>query len=221
MSFKGVIFDFNGTLFWDTHLHNEAWDLFLTKHQITLSDQEKNERIHGKNNRDIFKGIFERNISEEELSLFIEEKEGAYRNICVKTGLCLASGAETLFNDLKDAQIPFTIATASGLENVSFYFEQFDLHKWFDFEKVVYDDGTLRGKPNPDFFNRAMNKLNLEPKSCVVFEDSYAGIGAAENANAGKIFIVNSTNSNYSHYAHQVITNFSQVDRKIFHPSES
>jgi len=32
MKIKGVIFDFNGTLFWDTDLHNKAWDAFLERH---------------------------------------------------------------------------------------------------------------------------------------------------------------------------------------------
>jgi len=35
MKYKYVIFDFNGTLYWDTHLHNEAWNRFLEKHLIS------------------------------------------------------------------------------------------------------------------------------------------------------------------------------------------
>ena len=47
MAIKGVIFDFNGTLFFDTHLHNQAWDIFLKKHSFVLTDEEKNLKIHG------------------------------------------------------------------------------------------------------------------------------------------------------------------------------
>lgn len=46
MKIKGVIFDFNGTLFWDTTLHNKAWDIFLERHSFELSDNEKNEKKH-------------------------------------------------------------------------------------------------------------------------------------------------------------------------------
>ena len=219
MIFKGFIFDFNGTLLWDTPLHNLAWDQFLQNHQISLTDQEKNEKIHGKNNRDIFRGLLEREISEEELAKFIDEKESIYRQMIIDQQLQLASGATELFDQLKNKKIAFTIATASGIENVSFYFERYQLSRWFDFGQVVYDDGTLRGKPNPDFFEKAMQKLNLKPEECVVFEDSYAGIKAAENARAGKIVIVNSTDNDYSNFPHQCITDFGQF--RLPEPSAS
>lgn len=216
MAIKGVIFDFNGTLFWDTPFHNTAWDQFLENHQIELSDQEKNEKIHGKNNRDIFTGLLNRAIEPEELEQFIDEKEGLYRDICVKAQQPLADGAIELFEFLKVNNIRYTIATASGPENVGFFFQQFDLHHWFDFEQVVYDDGSMRGKPNPDFFLKAMEKLQLKPEECLVFEDSIAGIKAAENAGAGKIIIVNSTQTDYGQFGHEVIRTFRDPIRGWF-----
>lgn len=213
---KGVIFDFNGTLFWDTPFHNQSWDKFLQNHQIQLSDEEKNNKIHGKNNSDIFQDIFNRTFNEEELVELINEKEAIYRTICLNAKLPLAPGAIELFELLKDLAIPYTIATASGKENVLFFFEQFGLAKWFDFDLVVYDDGILHGKPNPDYFLKAMTKLKVEPKECLIFEDSYSGIAAAENAHAGKIIIVDSINGNYNQFLHQIITHFEQVDHNIF-----
>ncbi len=215
MAIKGVIFDFNGTLFWDTPFHNTAWDRFLENHQIELTDQEKNEKIHGKNNRDIFTGLFNRPIEPKELDRYIDEKEKLYRNICVKEQQPLADGAIELFDFLKQNNIPYTIATASGLENVQFFFEQFELHRWFNFDQIVYDDGSLRGKPNPDYFLRAVEKLQLEPEECLIFEDSFAGIQAAENAGAGQILIVNSTKNNYKSFHHLQITSFSEVTRLV------
>jgi HAD superfamily hydrolase (TIGR01509 family) len=215
MAIKGIIFDFNGTLLWDTPVHNLAWDRFLQNHKISLTDQEKNERIHGKNNRDILRGLFEREIPENESDQFIDEKESLYREMVIEQELQLAPGATGLFDKLKEKQIIFTIATASGIDNVRFYFERYHLSRWFDFGQVVYDDGTLRGKPNPDFFERAMQRLNLNPEECVVFEDSYAGIKAAENAKAGKIIIVNSTGADYSSFPHQCIGHFGEFDLEI------
>ena len=215
MPIKGVIFDFNGTLFWDTPFHNTAWDRFLENHQIELSDQEKNEKIHGKNNRDIFTGLFNRSIEPEELDRYIDEKEQLYRDICIKEQQPLADGAIELFDFLEQNNIPFTIATASGLDNVQFFFEQFELHRWFEFEQIVYDDGSIRGKPNPDFFLKAMEKLRLQPATCLVFEDSLAGIKAAENAGAAQIIIVNSTLNDYDQFDYPKITSFREVLRLV------
>ena len=63
MTIKGVVFDFNGTLFWDTKLHNEAWD------------------IHGKNNKDIISSLFPGQLAREEISELSIEKERNYQKI--------------------------------------------------------------------------------------------------------------------------------------------
>lgn len=55
---EGVIFDFNGTLFWDTPYHNRAWDIYLQSHGRQISDHDKDLYIHGKPNRDIFNFLF-------------------------------------------------------------------------------------------------------------------------------------------------------------------
>lgn len=47
MTFKGAIFDFNGTLFWDTPFHDKAFDIFLEKRGLHLTDEEKRVKIHG------------------------------------------------------------------------------------------------------------------------------------------------------------------------------
>ncbi len=85
-----------------------------------------------------------------------------------------------------------TIATSSDIENVDFYFEHMHLGRWFELDKVAYNDGTFRRKPHPDVFQVAARKLNLEPQETVMFEDSVAGILYAEAVGAGKIYIVNS-----------------------------
>lgn len=84
-------------------------------------------------------------------------------------------------------RIPHTIATASEKTNVLFFFEHLQLDKWFDVEKVVYDDGTLPGKPAPDIYLRVAQKLGLNPNDCIVVEDAQSGIKSAESAGIGKI----------------------------------
>jgi len=215
MLFKGTIFDFNGTLFWDTAFHDKAFDIFLEKHNIQLTGEEKRVKIHGKPNADIMRGIFGDHLTETEIYDMAQEKEAIYRELCIND-LQFAPGAEDLFNFLRENNIAMTIATSAGIENVSFYFEKMQLDRWFSQEKAAYDDCTFRGKPHPDVFLAAAEKLGLQPEETVMFEDSVAGILAAENAKAGKIYIVNSYGENYSRFTHEIITDFAQVDRKLF-----
>ncbi|HNY13202.1 MAG TPA: HAD family phosphatase [Candidatus Wallbacteria bacterium] len=216
MKYRGVIFDFNGTLYWDTPLHDQAFDIFLKKHNIVLTAAEKKEKIHGKTNNDIFQGIFERNLSAAEIYEYTMEKETTYQNISREKKLPLAPGARELIFFLRSSNIKYTIATSSGLENVDFYFSHLKLNELFDREKIVYSNGILRGKPHPDLFLEAIKVLDVEPDELVVFEDSVSGIIAAEKAGIGKIFIVNSNNEDYSNWNYDIITDFNDIERSMF-----
>lgn len=216
MKYSGVIFDFNGTLFWDTPLHNKAWNIFLEKRGIHLSDNDFFTTIHGKNNRDIFAELFKRDLTVVEIRQLSDEKEELYRALCLETDLSLAPGATSLFEDLKEKQIPFTIATASDKKNVDFYFRHLDIGKWFDRDKVVYNNGKIKGKPHPDIYLTAMQVIGKRPEEVLVFEDAVAGLQAAKNAQAGGIIAVNSNNDDYSAWsAYPVIRDFDEVDRTI------
>jgi len=221
MTYKGVIFDFNGTLFWDTKLHNRAWDIFLEKYNINLADDEKFRTFHGKSNIDIFRSIFGHSRSDEELNELAYEKETLYQKLCLEylDGVKepLAPGVTDFFDFLKKNAIPFTIATASGKYNLDFYFEHLNLDKWFDYANVVYDDGKIKGKPNPDIYLKAITNLNLLPSEVTVFEDAVNGIKAAENANAGNIIIVNSNNDDYSGWEnYEIIIDYKELNFNDF-----
>ncbi len=215
MTFKAAIFDFNGTLFWDTKFHDSAFDIMLLQHGVKLSDVEKRTKIHGKTNPIIMRGIFGEAITDTEVEKMSNEKELIYRQLCVND-LQLAPGAEDLFNYLVKKEIPINIATSADIENLNFYFQNMHLKKWFSIENVAYDNGSFRGKPFPDVFITAAAKMGLTPHETVIFEDSFAGIQAAEQAGAGKIYIVNSNNNCFNQFSHQIISHFDEVDRGVF-----
>lgn len=212
MTYKAIIFDFNGTLLWDTHLHNQAWDIFLEKHDFFLSDAEKNEIIHGKQNQFIFKELFNQSLTDAEIQKYTLEKELIYQNLCLEEKLTLRPGVVEFLDLLKEKQITFTIATSSGIENIRFFFDNYDLDRWFSIDSIVYNNGKIESKPSPDIFEAAMEKLGCAPEQAIVFEDSQTGIISAEAAKAGKVIIVNSIDDDYSHYGHDVITHFDQFD---------
>jgi len=200
---KVVIFDFNGTLLWDTQLHNRAWDQFLEKHEIQISDDEKDQRIHGRLNGEILKDLLGDELSMDIIRKYSIEKEVIYQNILIESGLALAKGVVELFDQLKQRGIPMAIATASGKLNVDFYIKTFDLHQWFKPSHIIYNDGSMRGKPYPDIFQKAINILEARPEDVIILEDSISGIKAAESAGAGEIIIVNSSGGSYEIYSNK------------------
>lgn len=188
---RAYIFDFNGTMVMDSFMHEKAWRHYVEKlcHREVTED-EFVKHVHGKTSAKIlehFLGV--EALSKEEVVAYSEEKEAYYRELCMeyRERFHLTEGLAEFLNRAKAEKIPMTIATAANLANVEFYFDYFDLEQWFDKDKVVYDDTTLKGKPDPDIYIRAMQKLSVSPKDCVVFEDAVSGVKSAYAAGAGKI----------------------------------
>ncbi len=215
MGTGGVIFDFNGTLFWDSEYQENSWDKYLENHNIILTAAQKKEYIHGRNGKDTFEILFERQLSTYEVEELTEEKEIIYRNMCLQNKMELAPGAITLLNELNAKQIPIAIATAAGKGNVDFFIDKFNLLNYFEIENIIYDDGTVKGKPDPDLFLKAINKLGVDKDKSVIFEDSFSGIQAALNSKVANVIIVNSVNGNYEDFNLPVIKHFDEFDRSI------
>ncbi|MBS5802856.1 MAG: HAD family phosphatase [Brachyspira sp.] len=198
MMYKGIIFDFNGTLFWDSEKHLEAWREFskrLRPHPFT--DEEMRDYMFGRTNEDIIAYLIGKKPSKEMVDTLGQEKEAVYRQMCRDDAqnTHLAPYAEEFLDWLKENNIPRTIATMSEKSNVDFYIKEFNLEKWFDIDKIVYSDGTIKGKPAPDIYEIAAGKLGLKPQECVVVEDAVSGIEAARAAGIGKIVAIASMES--------------------------
>jgi beta-phosphoglucomutase-like phosphatase (HAD superfamily) len=195
MRYTGIIFDFNGVLLWDTHLHEQVWSDFAAKLRGTpLTAAEARDYMHGCPNQDIISYILGRPASPEEIRTLTQEKEVIYRNICLTwDGFHLSPGAIDLLDFLVARQIPHTIATASEISNVRFFIERLELARWFDVERIVLDDGTFPGKPAPDIYLRAAANIGVPPAQCIAVEDSVAGIMAAHRAGIGRIYALGPT----------------------------
>ena len=220
---KGIIFDFNGTLYWDSQLHYDEWREFSKILRGTaFSDEEMRDKMFGHTNADIIEYAIGKKPSEEMVEKYAKEKESLYRKRCLldRESFKLAPGAVRFLDFLKENNIPRTIATMSEWDNVEFYIKEFNLAKWFDLDKIVYSNGKIPGKPAPDIFLIAAERLGLEPKDCVVVEDAIAGIKSAQSAGIGKILAIASLEPiefyKQIDCVDTIIKNFDELDRAIF-----
>ncbi|MGM9904526.1 MAG: HAD family hydrolase [Enterococcus sp.] len=198
---KGIIFDFNGTMFQDSHFHEEAWIHMIRRYSDRqLTDDEILKQIHGRTNDEILRYFISSDLTNEEIARLSYEKEAYYRSLCQQhpEQLVLTKGLEETLDLLKYQAVPFTIATATVKENVVFYFDVFHLARWFDLNQVVFDDGSFPGKPQPDIFIKTAAKLHLKPQDCLVIEDAYSGLLAARRAEIGRIIAIDPQGKNQS-----------------------
>lgn len=224
MKYKGIIFDFNGTLLFDSEKHLEAWREY-SKHLrgTPFSDEEMRDYMFGRTNEDIIAYAIGKKPAPELVEKLGLEKEAVYRDMCRndRENFKLAPHAEEFLEFLVENDIPHTIATMSGIENVEFYIEEFKLEKWFDIDKIVYANGKIPGKPAPDIYLIAAKNLGLTPAECIVVEDAVSGINAAANAGIGKIIAMASMEPVELYKkmpsVGEVITDFEQLDRSQFY----
>ena len=187
---KGILFDFNGTLFFDSDLHMEAFRQVFPLYGLPVpTDDFMADRCFGRTNETIFKENINPNATKADIDEFELRKESVYHKLCLDLPerFRLVDGAEELLDELKARGIPFCLATGSNLLNLNFYIKHMKLDRWFTSENTVYDDGTYPGKPAPDIYRLAAGKLSLDPSDCLVFEDGTSGIISARRAGAGAV----------------------------------
>ena len=192
-SLKGILFDFNGTLLFDSDMHMEAFrQVFPLYGHPVPSDEFMIQRCFGRTNETIYKENFDPNATAEDFLEFERRKEALYHELCLSTPerFRLVDGAAELLDHLKENGIPYCLATGSNWLNVEFYIKHLGLGRWFSLDNMVYDDCTYPGKPAPDIYLMAAKKLGLSPEECLVFEDGTSGIRAANAAGVGGVVLV-------------------------------
>jgi beta-phosphoglucomutase-like phosphatase (HAD superfamily) len=194
--YRGLIFDFNGVLWWDNALQEEAWRLFAGEvRERPFTEAEMAVHMHGRPNSDVLAYLLDRPLEAAQVAAYTQQKEAIYRRLCLAQGdgFRLSPGAVTLLDFLQAHAIPHTIATASEKSNLDFFIHHLQLKRWFDPAQIVYDDGTFPGKPAPDIYQKAAANLGLPPSACVVVEDSQAGLRAAHAAGIGYLVALGSS----------------------------
>lgn len=186
MRYKGVIFDFNGTLFLDTEFHVMAWEQVAQMILKKELDDETRHMLKGGHNKQILYNL-DNTMSESENNAFSLKKEEIYRSICLNNPqqLHLVPGSVETFNKLKEHHVPMTIASASIEDNIDFFIDTFELSKWFDKDKIIYDNGLYKDKSS--MFLEACKVLDISPLEAVAIEDSQTGISNAKAAHIGCI----------------------------------
>ena len=174
---KAIIFDFNGTLFFDNDKHIKAWgaisELIRNK---DITEEELHTKLNGVPNHRIIQYFMDGKATNQDLNHYSLLKEEYYRNFCKedKDSFHLVKGVETFFDALKENNIKMTIASASIKPNIDFFVESFGLDRWMKPEAIVYDDGTYENKVA--MFKKAAEVLDVAIEDCVVYEDSFSGI---------------------------------------------
>jgi HAD superfamily hydrolase (TIGR01509 family) len=189
---RAVIFDIDGTIVDNMHLHAEAFAVFAERHGLPALTQDDRARLDGRRNSEIFPILFQREVPRDEWQAYEREKEGLYRELS-KGRLSPMKGLHSLIKRLELEGIPMALATSAPQPNVLHTLAELDLATAF--EIIVRGDEVGRGKPAPDVFIEAARRLGVAADHCLVFEDAPMGIEAAQAAGMRVVALTTSFSS--------------------------
>ena len=115
---KAVIFDIDGTIVDNMHLHAEAFAVFAGRHGLPPLTSDDRARLDGRRNSEIFPLLFKRDVPRHEWLAYEEEKEGLYRELS-RGRLSPMKGLPALVDRLKEAGIAMALATSAPEPNVT------------------------------------------------------------------------------------------------------
>jgi beta-phosphoglucomutase len=193
---KAFIFDLNGTMINDMQFHLEVWYQTLVNDLgARLSREEVKQQMYGKN-QELLKRVFGGDrFTEDELNFLSISKERKYQQI-YGPHLGLIDGLFDFLDESYSSGIKMAIGTAAIPINIDFVLGTLKLGHYF--QAIVSADDVARSKPHPETYLRAAALLNVDPSSCIVFEDSPKGVEAA--LNAGMQAIVLTTTHAYEEF---------------------
>lgn len=211
---KAVVLDFNGTMFFDSSLHVEAWSKIYRALYPEDTKPLDMAVVCGPNNDTILKNMAPW-LTAAERMVWSEKKEEMYRRACLSKPelLHLVAGTEEFLRYLQSKDVPFGLASASIRSNIDFFFEVFALDRWFQKDQVVYDDGTY---PDKGAMHReAAHRMNVDIADCLFIEDSPGSVAHAKANGAGCIVAIGTSapvTKLYDAGADHYMNDFSEFD---------
>jgi len=173
-----ILWDLDGVIVDSMEYHFEAFREVLTGRSGDLTREEYFGELIGLPNDAILERLLGP-LAQDEVSHLKYAKEEAYRRRIVRNVRALP-GALELVARASEAGVRQAIVSSTPRENIALILRSLQLADAF--ATFVGEEDVLRGKPNPEGFLLAADRVSIAPEACVVIEDAPEGIAAGKAA---------------------------------------
>ncbi|WP_296876631.1 HAD family phosphatase [Thomasclavelia sp.] len=176
---EAVIFDMDGLMIDSERVTFEGYQHVLKKDNLTMSE-ETYKTLLGKTVKAVYE-LFASDYGDQyDVDQVIKEVHQYIADRFENDGVPLKKGLLELLKYLKENNYKTIVATSSHRSRVDLILKQAKITEYFD--DSICGDEVTHGKPDPEVFLKACQKLNVSPDKALVLEDSESGINAAYNA---------------------------------------
>lgn len=175
---RGLIFDMDGTIVDNMRFHDDAWEAWHAKYALPFDRPSFFGRTAGRTNPEIIGELFP-DLPRDEIVARGMEKEALYVEL-YRPHVRSVAGLVELMARAEAAAVPMAVGTAAPNDNIAVVLDTLGLRPRF--RTIVSPSQGFRGKPHPDMFLAAAERMGVAPAECVVFEDAPLGIEAARRA---------------------------------------
>jgi len=183
---KGVIFDMDGTLLDSERIHIKIISDVCKQMNLLVEESFLYTRvgIPEVDNRKAYLKKYGDDFPFDKIFKIVVERENELAN---KSGFPLRPGVFSILKKLKELNIPSAVATSAVTQRAKSKLSSSGILDYFS--TLACAEETKNGKPAPDIFLLAANKLQLDVKDCIGFEDSPAGLQGLQSAGIRSIFV--------------------------------
>jgi beta-phosphoglucomutase len=171
----GVIFDMDGVLIDSYQPHFASWRALYGELGIDYDEQAFSADF-GRTSRDILRRRLGDDLSDDRRQTLDQRKESLFRD-SLRDNFPAMDGAIELIDALSADGFTLAVGSSGPPENIALTLEK--LGRADRFAAVVTGADVSRGKPDPQVFQLAAQRLGLPPSACAVVEDAVPGIEAA------------------------------------------
>jgi HAD superfamily hydrolase (TIGR01509 family) len=181
----GVVFDMDGVLIDSADAHYRSWRDLGAEHNLTITRRQFDESF-GRHNADIVPAFFGP-VDAARLAALADRKEAIYRDI-IRSAPPLVEGAAELIRALHQRGAAVGIGSSGPLANIRLVLDALGVASII--RAIVSAEDVTRGKPDPQVFTAACDRLGLPPSRCVVIEDAPAGVASGKAAGASVVGVL-------------------------------
>lgn len=208
---KAAIWDMDGVMVDSAELHFKAWQRLMHELGRSLSYDEF-VLTFGRKNADILRELLSPDLTPEQLEELSDRKERYFREQA-RAGLRAFPGVKELVQKLHRAGYRQAVASSAPPENIDLILSMLKLKPCFS--AVVSADDIDRGKPDPQVFLLAAQRLQVPPACALVIEDSVAGVQAAKAAGMSVIAVTNTRTREELREADIVVDSLGEVSVEL------